>query len=237
MTGQTVSLPTPDGAMPAHDALPPDDARGGVIVVQEAFGVTAHIEDVANRFAAAGYRALAPHFFHRGGSPIFAHDDITGAMGGVNVLTGASIRADVDAALAYFGAAGLPPERCAIVGFCMGGSISCFAAAEYPLGAAVTFYGGGVTESRWKGVPPLAELGPRLRTPWLGLYGDQDGGIPIDQVEALRSAAAQASVPTEVQRYAEAGHAFHNDARPDRHHAESASDAWQRTLAFLEAHI
>lgn len=233
MTGQTVSLPTPAGAMPAHDALPPDDARGGVIVIQEAFGVTPHIEEVANRFAAAGYRAVAPHLFHRVGSPIFTPGDPI-AMETLSGLTGAGLRADVDAALNHLG---LPPEQCAIVGFCMGGTVACYIAAEIQLGAAVTFYGGGVTESRWEGVPTLLELGPRLQTPWLGLYGDQDTSIPVDQVEALRSAAAQSSVATEIVRYADAGHAFHNDARPDRHHAESAGDAWQRTLAFLEARL
>jgi carboxymethylenebutenolidase len=80
------------------------------------------------------------------------------------------------------------------------------------------------------------ELAPELQTPWLGLFGDEDAGIPIDQVEALREAAARAPVATEVVRYPDAGHGFHCDAR-DAFHAPSARDGWQRTLAFLDEHL
>jgi carboxymethylenebutenolidase len=103
----------------------------------------------------------------------------------------------------------------------MGGSVTFLAAARRTLGAGVTFYGGGVGEGRF-GMPPLVEMAPGLQTPWLGLYGDEDQGIPVDQVEALRQAAATAPVPTEIVRYADAGHGFHCDARPDSFHEASA---------------
>jgi carboxymethylenebutenolidase len=118
----------------------------------------------------------------------------------------------------------------------MGGSVTFLAAARRTLGAAVTFYGGGVGEGRF-GMPPLVEMAPGLRTPWLGLFGDKDQSIPVDQVEALRGAAAQASVPTEIVRYAEAGHGFHCDARPDSYHEFSARDAWRRTLDWFDRHL
>ncbi len=70
-----------------------------------------------------------------------------------------------------------------------------------------------------------------------GLFGDEDQGIPVDQVEALRTAAAKASVPTEIVRYAGAGHGFHCDARPDSYHEASARDGWSRTLEWFERHI
>jgi carboxymethylenebutenolidase len=118
----------------------------------------------------------------------------------------------------------------------MGGSVVVLAAARHALGAAATFYGGGVTAGRF-GIPPLAELAPDLQTPWLGLFGDEDQSIPVDQVEALREAAKKASVPTEVVRYPEAGHAFHCDARDDAYHEASAKDAWRRTLDWFDAHL
>jgi carboxymethylenebutenolidase len=84
---------------------------------------------------------------------------------------------------------------------------------------------------------PLVELAPGLQTPWLGLFGDEDQGIPVDQVEALRVAAARAPVPTEIVRYAGAGHGFHCDARPDSYHEVSALDGWSRTIDWFERYI
>jgi carboxymethylenebutenolidase len=100
----------------------------------------------------------------------------------------------------------------------------------------VTFYGGGVAEGRF-GMPPLVELAPGLETPWLGLFGDEDQGIPIDQVETLRQAAATAPVPTEIVRYQGAGHGFHCDARPDSYHQASAEDGWRRTLEWFGRYL
>jgi carboxymethylenebutenolidase len=113
--------------------------------------------------------------------------------------------------------------------------VSFLAGAKYGLGAAVTFYGGGVTEGRF-GMASLVEMAPSLKTPWLGLYGDLDEGIPVQQVESLREAVGKAPVATEVVRYAEAGHGFHCDAR-DAYHQASATDAWQRTLDWFDRHL
>ena len=76
MNTRTLSLDVPDGPMPLYEAVPDGPARGAVIVVQEAFGVNDHIEDVIRRFASAGYHAVAPHLFHRSGSPVLSYDDI-----------------------------------------------------------------------------------------------------------------------------------------------------------------
>jgi carboxymethylenebutenolidase len=117
----------------------------------------------------------------------------------------------------------------------MGGSVSFLAAARRPLGAAVTFYGGGVAEGRF-GMPALVELAPQLQTPWLGLFGDQDQTIPVDQVEALRIAAASAPVATEIVRYADAEHGFHCDARSSYHEA-SAKEAWALALQWFDTNL
>ena len=94
------------------------------------------------------------------------------------------IDADLEATLEHLAGLGFERTAVGVVGFCMGGSISFVAGAYWKLGAAVTFYGGGITQSRF-GFPPLFDLAPTLQTPWLGLFGDLDASIPIDEVEGL----------------------------------------------------
>jgi carboxymethylenebutenolidase len=232
----TVSVATGDGAMELYDVEPDGAPRGAVIVLQEAFGVNDHIEDVTRRFAQAGYRSVAPHLFHRSGDPALDYGNFEKIMPLMQALTEAGLLEDLDVTLDYLAGAGFVASRVGVVGFCMGGSVTFLAAARRALGAAVTFYGGGVGEGRF-GMPPLVDLAPGLKTPWLGLFGDEDQGIPVDQVEALRTAAATASVPTEIVRYAGAGHGFHCDARPDSYHETSATDGWRRTLDWFESYL
>jgi carboxymethylenebutenolidase len=231
----TVTLKTPDGDMDLYDAEPEGESRGAVIVAQEAFGVNPHIEDVTRRFAAVGYRAVAPHLFHRTGDPVIEYGDYDKIMPQFAGLSEAGVLNDIDASIGYLERAGFAPARIGVVGFCMGGTVAFLASARRALGAGVTFYGGGVTEGRF-GMAPMVELAPGLLTPWLGLYGDEDQGIPVDQVEALRTAAGRAKVDTEIVRYAGVGHGFHCDMRPDFHEA-AAADAWKRTLAWFEQHL
>ena len=177
---------------------------------------------------------MAPHLFHASGDPRLSYESLADAMAHLRALTLEGIERDLDATLGHLRDSGIDASRTAIVGFCMGGTVALLAGAAHTLGAAVSFYGGGVSEGRF-GAPPLMELAPRLRSPWLGLYGDRDKGIPIEDVERLREAAARAPVPTSVIRYPDAGHGFHCDAR-DAYHAASATDAWTRTLAWLRKH-
>jgi carboxymethylenebutenolidase len=232
---ETATVDSAGSAMKLHDAEPEGVARGAVIVIQEAFGLTDHIQDVCARFATEGYRAVAPHLFHRSGDPVISYDDMQSVMPHLGALTAEGLEADLDATLDYLHTAGFADAQIGIVGFCMGGSVVVLAAARHALGAASTFYGGGVAAGRF-GMPPLVELAPQLQTPWLGLFGDQDQSIPTDQVEALREAAKTAAVPTEVVRYPDAQHGFHCDAR-DSYDEPSAKDAWRRTLEWFDAHL
>ena len=212
----------------AHPETPP---VGGVVVLQEVFGVTPHIEDVCQRFADAGWLAVAPHLFHRTGDPILPYDDFSEVKPHVQALNADDILADVDAGLGFLDGAGFPADSCGVVGFCAGGSMAMLAATERSIGAAVTYYGGGVVEGRF-GFPALVDLAPRLRAPWLGLFGDHDPSIPVDQVERLARAAATAEVRTEVEIYADAGHAFNRDGG-DNYVETAARDAWMRTLDWF----
>ena len=232
---RTVTLSTHDGDMGLYEAEPDGEARGGIVVIQEAFGVNAHIEDVTQRFAAEGYRAVAPHVFHRTGDPVIAYDDFEKIMPNFAALSEKAILDDVDAALEYLEGTGLPLARVGVVGFCMGGTVAFLVSVRRPVGAGVTFYGGGISQGRL-GMESQLDMAGALQAPWLGLYGDKDQGIPIGDVEALRTAVAKADVDAEVVRYADADHGFHCDARAS-YHQPSATDAWGRTLAWFARYL
>lgn len=250
MTHRTLLLAGHDSVVPADEVTPDGSAEGApargaptrkaptrraLIVVQEAFGVNDHIVDVCRRFAAEGYHAIAPHLYHREGIDGLPYD-LEAALPHMGALTAEGIRHDLTAARDYLVSQGFPLSATGVVGFCMGGSIAFVSAAENAYGAAVTFYGSGVSVGRF-GNEPMSRLAPSLQAPWLGLYGDLDPSIPVAEVEKLRTAVASASVPTAIVRYAEAGHAFHCDARPDRYHEASAADAWNKTLDWFARYL
>ncbi|WP_261557969.1 dienelactone hydrolase family protein [Frankia tisae] len=215
-----------------------DPPRGGVVVVQDARGITPYLVSVCDRLAGAGWLVVAPHLYHRDGlDEVDPAGGWPGAVPAMETLTGTGIDADVDAALTHLTESGFDAEQSAIVGFCMGGTVALHTATRHPLAAAVSFYGGGVSTSYWPGVPPLVEAAPALRGPWLGLYGEEDQLITTDEIGALRAAAARSSTPTELVSYPGAGHAFHSDDREAVYRPVAAADAWSRALAFLDEHV
>jgi len=236
MKDAQITIETADGAMPCYEALPEGEATGAIVVIQEAFGVTSHIEAITRRLADNGWHAIAPALFHRQGSPVLFYDDFAAVMPIMGQLTAEGLSMDLVAAFDHLEGTGIATGHIGIVGFCMGGSVSLYAATTRPIGAAVTFYGGGIAEGRF-GLPPLAELAPHLKAPWLGHYGDLDKGIPTEEVEQLRRAAATATVPTEVVRYADADHGFNCNDRPAVFNPDAAAAAWAATVAFFERHL
>lgn len=197
--------------------------RAGIVVIQEWWGLNPHIEEVARRFAAAGYVALAPDLYD--GQATTEPDEArklamgldmqhaaTIMVGAVNYLCG---RDDVD--------------RVGSIGFCMGGSLSQLLASRTPrLSAAVSFYGGS---------PITAEQAGQIGCPLLAIFGGRDPSIPAQQIEETRTLLEHAGVQIEVAIYPDAGHAFFNDTRPEAYSAEAAADAWQRTLRFFDQHL
>ncbi len=236
MKTQTIELSTADGPMAMYEAVPDGDARAAVIVIQEAFGVNDHIEDVARRFAEAGYHAVAPAVFHRAGGGTAPYDDFSKVMPLFEGLTDDGVLVDVDATIAHLHDAGFSDGSIGIVGFCFGGRVTFLVAARRAIGAGVGFYGGGITHNSTGMAGPLASEAGSLQTPWLGLFGDEDAMIPVDGVEDLRAALASAAVDTEVVRYPGAGHGFHCDAR-ESYHEESAKDGWRRALDWFSANL
>jgi carboxymethylenebutenolidase len=234
---RTVEVDTPDGPMPLYEAIPDGDAKGAVVVIQEVFGVNGHIQDVTRRFADAGYHAVAPHIFHRTGSPELGYDDFNQVMPHMAALDDDKILADVDAALTYLSEQGWGAAQTGLVGFCFGGRIAFLVGTARPLGAVVGFYGGGIVNARFPQFPALIERAPHMKAAYLGLFGDQDQSIPVEDVERVRTELANTPVPHEVVRYPDAGHGFHCDMRPDHYHEASAKEAWAKTLSWFGQHL
>jgi carboxymethylenebutenolidase len=233
-----VKIPVADGEIPAYRAMP---ATGGpfpvVLVVQEIFGVHEHIKDVCRRFAREGYCAIAPEMYARQGdvSQISDYREIFAQV--VSKVPDAQVMSDLDAAIAWAAKAGAgDAARVAVTGFCWGGRITWLYAAHNPkLKAGVAWYGrltGQATELQPK--YPL-DLVADLRAPVLGLYGGQDQGIPLEDVERMRGALAAARQPSEIVVFPDAPHGFNADYRPSYRAAE-AKDAWAQCLAWFRRH-
>ena len=230
----------PDGSMRLYEARPDGDdgpAKAAVIVIMEAFGVNDHIEDVTRRFAAAGFHAVAPDLYHRAGGGTAPYDDFSKVMPLFDGLdSDEKLLVDVDAARRHLHAAGWADSQIGVVGFCFGGRLSLLVSLHRPIGAGVGFYGGGIVNARFPMFPAFVDQVPNLAVPWLGLFGDQDGSIPVADVEQLREALAGASADTEIVRYADADHGFHCDVR-DSYHPDAAQDGWSRTLAWFDRYL
>jgi carboxymethylenebutenolidase len=230
------TIATPDGDMELSVAGDPASPSGAVVVIQEAFGLTAHIERCVQRMADAGFYAVAPALFHRTTAESFAYDNFDAIRSHMEALSAEGITTDLSATVGHLDELGFGVARRGIIGFCMGGSVALVAGTLGEFGAAVTFYGGGVTTGRF-GFAPLVELAPKLTCPWLGCFGDLDKGIAVDDVEQLRAAAARAKVETEVVRYADADHGFNCEDRPAVYNEKAAADAWAHSVAFFTAHL
>ncbi|MFZ4584019.1 MAG: dienelactone hydrolase family protein [Acidimicrobiia bacterium] len=219
-------------------ATGPRRGATAVIVIHEAFGVNDYVRSVADRLAAEGYLAVAPDLFRRSGVGTCSYTDPACVQKLTAGTTDESVLDDLRATLAYLEGEGVDAAHTGIVGFCFGGRVAFLADLEFGLGAAVTFYGGGIVRPGFLGGPTLIERAGSLRGPWLGLFGDQDPSVTVDDVEALgaRLAADAPSVPWEIRRYENAGHGFHCDAR-DSYVDASARDAWSHALEWFGQYL
>jgi carboxymethylenebutenolidase len=207
----------------AYRADPPGTAKGGIVVIQEIFGVNHHIRAVCDRLAGQGYAAVAPALFDRQVKDFqsgYTPDEIAEARKFVaNPDWGAMLR-DTQAAIDELKSSG----PVGIMGFCMGGTIAFLSACRLNgLSAAVCYYGGQIAKN--------ADEKPKV--PTLMHFGDQDASIPMSDVEIVKN---KRGGDTEIHVYAGAAHGFHCDERGSFHDA-SAKLAWQRSMDFLNKHM
>jgi carboxymethylenebutenolidase len=225
--GQFQQLQAADGqSIPAYVAEPQGQPRGGIVVIQEIFGVNSHIRSVADGYAKDGYLAIAPAIFHRVKPDVdlgYGPDDMSAGMAlkaATEALPSPGVMQDIQAAIRQVARAG----KVGIVGYCYGGLLSWRAACQLEgLSAAVPYYGGGVTTPD--------EIARKPRCPVMAHFGDQDKWISLESVEAFRKAHPE----VEVHVYG-ANHGFNCDQRGSWN-AEAAKLARERTLAFFRKHV
>jgi carboxymethylenebutenolidase len=220
--GKQIKLTAKDGVtIGAYEAVPEGETRGGLVVLQEIFGVNSHIRHVADDFAAQGYHVIAPAIFDRvepGVELGYSSDD---AAKGVDIRAKLKLEdtlADIAAAVEAASVSG----PVGIVGYCWGGTLA-FAAAQHVdgLAAAVGYYGSGIAAL------PKAQL----RCPVMLHFGDQDKSIPLADIEKIRREHPDITI-----HIYPAGHGFNCNDR-SAYEPESAKLARERTLEFFEKNI
>jgi carboxymethylenebutenolidase len=234
-----VEIPVGDGSMAGYLARPDnDEVFPGVLVFMEIFGVNAHIRDVADRIASAGFVALAPDYFHRTGPGIELGYDDAGMASGMellNQLVADEMITDAKAAVDFLRSRkDVRSDRIGACGFCIGGHMTYLAACETDIQAAASFYGGGIAGPEGLGGgPSTLSRTPKIKGRILCLFGGKDQLIPQGQVKAITKALKGAGISQEVVVYPEADHGFNCDRR-GTYHKESADDAWAKMLALFE---
>lgn len=230
-----VQIPVSDGTIPAYRAQPTKGENFPVIlVIQEIFGVHAHIQDVCRRLAKLGYLAIAPELFYRQGD-VSKLTDIAQIRPIVSKVPDAQVLADLDATVDWAAKTAKGNlQKIGITGFCWGGRITWLYAAHNPnVKAGVAWYGRLVGESTELTPKHPVDIAQILRVPVLGLYGGKDTGILLDTVEQMRDRLKGCTTDSEIVVYAEAPHAFHADYRPSYRQKE-AEDGWKQLQAWFK---
>jgi carboxymethylenebutenolidase len=222
--GERISFKA-NGHITAGYLAHPDLPGPGIVVIQEWWGLVPHIEHIADRFAAAGFLALAPDLYH--GEKTTSPDRAGKLMMALRMDAAArDLAGAVDRLIAAPDVVG---RRVGTIGFCMGGALSLFAACRHPqVGACAVFYGGHPNVE-----PDLASL----QAPVLGLYAGKDTFVTPELVKELDRRLTLLGKRHEFHTYPNAQHAFFNNERPKVYDAAAATDAWARALAFFRREL
>jgi carboxymethylenebutenolidase len=223
MAGKMVEFPTNGHTTQGYLATPTSGKGPGVIVIQEWWGLVPHIKNVADRFAAEGFSALAPDMYHGqtasepdGAGKLFMALNIEGAekdlRGATKYLKGQSSTGKIG-----------------VVGYCMGGQLALLTATlDASIGACVNFYG----------IHPNVKPDYRkLAGPVLGLYAEKDGFVTPAVAKGVDQAIKDAGKSSEIHIYPGVDHAFFNDTNTAAYNKPAAEDAWKRTLSFFRQHL
>ncbi|MEP7290538.1 MAG: dienelactone hydrolase family protein [Chloroflexota bacterium] len=215
---------TEHGTAPGYLARPDGNAPG-VVVIQEWWGLNDHVRDVANRFAAAGFAALAPDLY-RGQVATEPDEARKLAM----ALQFPQALVDIQGAADYLLTQPfVQPKKVGVIGFCMGGRLAGLTAVNgRNIGAVVSFY--GVSELSDEDVA-------KITTPLLAIYGETDQGYSPDMIRENERRLAAAGKAHETIVYPGAPHAFFNDTRPHIYQKQTADTAWEKTLAWFRQYL
>lgn len=199
----------------------PESPRAGVVVIQEWWGLNDHIKDVARRVAELGYVAIAPDLY----DGRVANEPDEAQKLKMEMQLPEAVKKIESAAKFLKEEQGV--EKVAVMGFCMGGTLTLLAAAGDQFVIAAPFYGRIVDEikANWD----------KIKIPVLGIYGTHDYGIPVESVSELKEVLDKNGVTNEFHFY-DAGHAFFNDTR-ESYDEKSAKDAWQKLQAWLKKYL
>jgi carboxymethylenebutenolidase len=230
-----VKIPVADGTLPGYYARPAGNGPFPVVlVIEEIFGVHEYIKDTCRRFAKLGYAAVAPELYARLGDLSKMTDVGQIVSQVISKAPDATLLTDLDSAVAFAAANHGDANRLGVTGFCRGGRNTWLYAAYSPkVKAAVAWYGpimGGTSDIQPKIVMDIAG---DLKAPLLGLYGGQDAGIKVADVEAAAAKAKAAGKTVEIVVYPDAPHGFHADYRPSYRPTEAA-DGWAKMQAWFK---
>ena len=225
MASEMVEFETNGGTTAGYLSVPATGEGPGIVVIQEWWGLVPHIRDVADRFAAAGFVALAPDLYH--GRATTSPDEAGKLMMALDI---AQVEKDLRGAIQFLRVhPAVRSNKIGTVGFCMGGALSLYAATQNEqVGACVVFYGGH---------PKVHYDLENLHAPVLGLYAGRDTSVTPDAVRQLEAKLKELGKSVEMHIYPDTKHAFFNDTRPEVYNKEAATDAWQRTVEFFRTHL
>lgn len=234
--------------VPVRVARPAEPHRTGVVVLHQGPGYALQTEQWLQRLAGDGHLAVAPLFLHhRGEVAVNPFERFGGDLSAFAAFLpdDREIRGDISVALQFIRDAGVDPLRTAVIGFSYGGRAAFLAATENELGAAITFYGNGIQNDGYAGnagIPPLVDRVGKLKTAWLGLYGEEDFLLAPGEIDQLEESLQAAPVSAALVRYPGAGHAFDADmvfapGTPSSLSPDAADDAIERTREFLRTRL
>jgi len=218
--GEMISFDCPDGSKADGYLAEAPGARAGIVVLQEWWGLNDQIKGVADRFAEAGFTALAPDLYH--GRVTQVPDEANHMMEGLDWVGATDV--EVRGACQRLKQS---VEKVGVVGYCMGGALTIIACVKVPeCDAGISYYG----------IPPKEQADPaEIRVPFQAHFANSDWWCTPELVDGLEKVMAGTSSPVEIHRY-DAKHAFANE-QDEAHHAESAAQSWERSVEFFRQHL
>jgi carboxymethylenebutenolidase len=223
MAGSMVKFPTNGTTTDGYLATPASGKGPGILVIQEWWGLVGHIKNVADRFAAEGFTALAPDMYH--GKTATEPDGAGKLFMALNI---GQAEKDLKGAASYL-VQHSSTQKLGGVGFCMGGQLALFAATLNPtIGATVDFYGVH---------PNVKPDYSKLSGPVLGLFAEKDGFVTPETARQVDADIKKAGKQSEIHIYPGVDHAFFNDENKGAYNKAAADDAWRRTLAFFRTNL